>query len=54
MLDDWGYADVEAAAASIPDWIASVGWKGPNVAIDQWLVCGHSNGGKVFHAFHLI
>lgn len=42
----WGFADVEAAIAMIPDWISQVGWKGPDVDVDQWLVSGHSNGGQ--------
>lgn len=42
----WGWADVEAAIASIPDWIESTGWKGPNVDLDKWVVSGHSNGGQ--------
>lgn len=42
----WGFADVEAAVAMIPDWINQVGWKGPSVDTDNWLVSGHSNGGQ--------
>ncbi|KAK6399035.1 hypothetical protein LTR65_000593 [Meristemomyces frigidus] len=43
---NWGFADVEAAIAAIPDWIEQVGWKGPGVDVDRWLVSGHSNGGQ--------
>ena len=49
-LDTWGFADVEAAAAAITDWIKSVGWKEPSVDVDRWLVSGHSNGGM----YHII
>ena len=49
-LDTWGFADVEAAAAAIPDWIESVGWRGSSVNVDRWLVSGHSNGGT----YHII
>jgi len=37
---------VEAAIASIPDWIESTGWKGPTADLDKWVVTGHSNGGQ--------
>ena len=43
---DWGFADVKAAIASIPDWIAQVEWQGPREDPDRWLVSGHSNGGQ--------
>ncbi|KAI6810548.1 alpha/beta-hydrolase [Hortaea werneckii] len=42
----WGFADVEAAIAAIPEWIEQVGWSGPGVDTDRWLVSGHSNGGQ--------
>ncbi|KAK7533624.1 hypothetical protein IWX49DRAFT_94107 [Phyllosticta citricarpa] len=42
----WGFADVEAATASIPTWIKDHGWAGPGVDTDRWLVAGHSNGGQ--------
>ncbi|KAI7545227.1 alpha/beta-hydrolase [Hortaea werneckii] len=42
----WGFADVEAAIAAIPEWIEQVGWSGSGVATDRWLVSGHSNGGQ--------
>ncbi|KAK0269661.1 hypothetical protein LTS00_017218 [Friedmanniomyces endolithicus] len=42
----WGFADVEAAISAIPDWIKQVGWEGPGVDVDRWLVTGHSNGGQ--------
>ncbi|TKA63624.1 hypothetical protein B0A55_11180 [Friedmanniomyces simplex] len=42
----WGFADVEAAIAAIPDWIRQVSWEGPGVDVDRWLVTGHSNGGQ--------
>ncbi|KAF2006183.1 hypothetical protein P154DRAFT_615539 [Amniculicola lignicola CBS 123094] len=43
---NWGFTDVEAAIRSIPSWIKHVGWKGPAVDIDRWVVSGHSNGGQ--------
>ncbi|KMU73965.1 hypothetical protein CISG_03943 [Coccidioides immitis RMSCC 3703] len=47
MLDDtWGFADVQAAVAAIPNWIRVMGWDGPGVMLDQWVVVGHSNGGQ--------
>ncbi|KAL8952695.1 MAG: hypothetical protein Q9222_001394 [Ikaeria aurantiellina] len=42
----WGFADVEAAVAAIPDWTKAMDWKGPTVNTHQWLVIGHSNGGQ--------
>ncbi|PGH23117.1 hypothetical protein AJ80_02745 [Polytolypa hystricis UAMH7299] len=42
----WGSADVLAAVAAIPNWIKAVGWNGPGVALEDWLVSGHSNGGQ--------
>jgi poly(3-hydroxybutyrate) depolymerase len=43
---NWGFADVEAAIAAIPDWIESNVWHGPDVDTDRWIVSGHSNGGQ--------
>lgn len=43
---NWGFADVEAAIETIPAWIKNVGWEGPGVDIDRWIVTGHSNGGQ--------
>jgi poly(3-hydroxybutyrate) depolymerase len=43
---NWGFSDVEAAVKSIPAWTESVGWKGPGIDIDRWIVSGHSNGGQ--------
>ena len=44
--DIWGFADVEAAIGGIANWIESNKWKGPSVKLENWLVSGHSNGGK--------
>ena len=47
----WGFSDVLAAVQAIPQWINQMQWGGPGVDIDEWLVCGHSNGGQgVWHA----
>ncbi|KAF2640474.1 hypothetical protein P280DRAFT_426472, partial [Massarina eburnea CBS 473.64] len=43
---NWGFADVEAAVNSIPNWIDYVGWQGPNVDVGRWIISGHSNGGQ--------
>jgi predicted esterase len=43
---NWGFADVEAAIEAIPSWIETIGWTGPGVDIDRWIVTGHSNGGQ--------
>ena len=43
---NWGFTDVEAAIHAIPGWIEYVGWQGPDVDIDRWIVTGHSNGGQ--------
>ena len=43
---EWGFADVKAAITSIHDWIKQVGWQGPQVDHNKWLVSGHSNGGQ--------
>ncbi|KAF2031612.1 hypothetical protein EK21DRAFT_110739 [Setomelanomma holmii] len=43
---NWGFTDVEAAIAAIPDWIETVNWKGPHVDMNRWIVSGHSNGGQ--------
>ena len=45
MLDYWGSADVQAAVATISDWTKNVNWGGPGVALDDWILVGHSNGG---------
>ena len=37
---------MEAAVASIPDWIITMGWEGLGVDLDRWVVSGHSNGGQ--------
>ncbi|KAL8712818.1 MAG: hypothetical protein Q9220_003026 [cf. Caloplaca sp. 1 TL-2023] len=42
----WGFADVKAAVAAIPEWIKTLDWKGPTLNAQQWLVIGHSNGGQ--------
>lgn len=44
--DTWGFADVQGAVAAIPDWIDAMEWEGPNVSLKDWLISGHSNGGK--------
>ncbi|CAI6328603.1 unnamed protein product [Periconia digitata] len=43
---NWGFADVEAAVNSISTWIDFVGWHGPGVNTERWIVSGHSNGGQ--------
>jgi hypothetical protein len=45
-LDTWGFADVEAAIAAIPEWMNRVNWTRQGVALDRWVVSGHSNGGQ--------
>lgn len=42
----WGWEDVEAGIAMIPDWIQQVDWQGPGVDTNRLLVAGHSNGGQ--------
>lgn len=42
----WGFADVEAAVDSLPIWLELVGWDGPGVDTNRWLISGHSNGGQ--------
>jgi hypothetical protein len=44
----WGFADVEAAIRAVPGWIENIGWTGPGVNTNRWLVSGHSNGGESF------
>ena len=46
LIDTWGFADVEAAAAAIEVWVEYVNWSGPPADTSRWLVSGHSNGGK--------
>ncbi|KAL1795700.1 hypothetical protein ACET3X_005924 [Alternaria dauci] len=43
---NWGFADVEAAIAAIPDWIDNNRWTGYDVDTNRWIVTGHSNGGQ--------
>lgn len=43
---NWGFADVEAAIEAVPAWMESVGWKGPGIDINRWIMSGHSNGGQ--------
>ncbi|KAA8913215.1 hypothetical protein FN846DRAFT_772479 [Sphaerosporella brunnea] len=42
----WGFADVEAAIAAIPEWMKQVNWTRQGVALEKWVVSGHSNGGQ--------
>ncbi|KAL2353320.1 hypothetical protein BJ546DRAFT_118621 [Cryomyces antarcticus] len=42
----WGFADAEAAIASVPSWMEATGWHGWGVNTNRWLVTGHSNGGQ--------
>lgn len=42
----WGFADIKAAVEAIPSWIKHMGWTGPDVDINRWIVAGHSNGGQ--------
>ncbi|KAL1968758.1 hypothetical protein VTN77DRAFT_1584 [Rasamsonia byssochlamydoides] len=42
----WGIADIQASVDAIPLWIESVRWDGPGVALNDWMVIGHSNGGQ--------
>ena len=44
--DRWGFSDVEAAIAAIPQWMKKVNWMRQGVALDKWVVSGHSNGGQ--------
>lgn len=43
---------MEAGAAAVEDWIKAVGWDGPFVNTNKWLVSGHSNGGNPKHWAH--
>ena len=43
---DWGFADVEAAIASVSAWTQQVDWEGPQADPERWFVSGHSNGGQ--------
>lgn len=43
---NWGFADVEAAIAAIPEWIERNNWTGPGANVNRWIVSGHSNGGQ--------
>jgi predicted esterase len=43
---NWGFTDVEAAIAAIPDWINDNRWTGYGIDTDRWIVSGHSNGGQ--------
>ncbi|KAL5335239.1 hypothetical protein BJX70DRAFT_401747 [Aspergillus crustosus] len=42
----WGVADIKAAIESISLWMEAVGWAGPGILAEDWLVVGHSNGGQ--------
>ncbi|KAL3438002.1 hypothetical protein BDV09DRAFT_141138 [Aspergillus tetrazonus] len=42
----WGVADIKAAVKAIPDWVRAIGWSGPGIMNDEWMVIGHSNGGQ--------
>ena len=45
LLDTWGFSDVQAAVAAIPDWMGAVSWDGPAASLNDWVILGHSNGG---------
>jgi hypothetical protein len=49
LLDVWGVADIKAAVKSISHWMGAVGWSGPRVLAEDWMVVGHSNGGMERH-----
>ncbi|KKK16082.1 hypothetical protein ARAM_000727 [Aspergillus rambellii] len=42
----WGVADVKAAINAVSQWITAVGWTGPGISSEDWIVVGHSNGGQ--------
>ncbi|KAL4927822.1 uncharacterized protein BDV17DRAFT_118898 [Aspergillus undulatus] len=42
----WGVADIRAAVGAMREWIGAVGWSGPGILADEWVVVGHSNGGQ--------
>jgi len=46
FADRWGFPDVEAAVAAIPEWMKKVNWTWQGVDLDKWVVSGHSNGGQ--------
>ncbi|KAF8544465.1 hypothetical protein BDD12DRAFT_872710 [Trichophaea hybrida] len=42
----WGFADVEAGIAAIPQWMQKVNWARQGIDLEKWVVSGHSNGGQ--------
>lgn len=53
-IDTWGAADVQAAVAAVTLWIENIGWEGPPVALNDWILTGHSNGGSnCLHSFEV-
>ena len=42
----WGFADVEAAIASLDVWLKLTDWQGLHPDKTRWLISGHSNGGQ--------
>ena len=54
ILDTWGHADIVAGVAAIKDWIKNVQWDGPSVDVCEWLVSGHSNGGRFYFPLEAI
>ncbi|WEW56329.1 hypothetical protein PRK78_001772 [Emydomyces testavorans] len=42
----WGFADIQAAIAAIPNWMKAMNWKSPGISLEDWIVVGHSNGGQ--------
>lgn len=44
--DTWGFADLQHSVRALNDYIKYSGWTGVGLIDGDWIIAGHSNGGK--------
>lgn len=54
LPDTWGFADLQHSVRALNDYIRYSGWTGVGVIDGDWIIAGHSNGGKYGYYFGLI
>lgn len=46
LSDTWGFADLQNSVQALKDYVEHSGWTGAGVIDGDWIIAGHSNGGK--------